>query len=102
MVPGCFTQELLKELHSNIYNSYTDNYDIDSLGPLQTTIRQRISRQVKGFLLKRKLLPRNDVATLFSAIQPFVWFFHRFEVLYDSPSVATQNRPCVATSKPAI
>ena len=84
MVPGCFTQELLKELHSNIYNSYTDNYDIDSLGPLQTTIRQRISRQVKGFLLKRKLLPRNDVATLFSAIQPLVWFFHRFEVLYDS------------------
>src|SRR5690349_15554655 len=84
MVPGCFTQELLKELHSNIYNSYTDNYDTDSLGVPQITIRERISQRVRSFLLKRKLLPQSDIATFFSAIQPFVWFFHRLEVLYDS------------------
>ncbi|TSA18409.1 FkbM family methyltransferase [bacterium] len=84
MVPGCFVQELLKELHSDIYHSYGDNYDFDMLGTPEASIREKIKTRVRGFLRKRGLLSRNDVATLFTAIQPFIWFFHRFEVLYYS------------------
>ncbi len=84
MKPGKFVEALLVELESNFYNSHDGNYDAEILGPLPSAGQRKIYRSLRKFLLKRRLAPASDLATLFGALKSFAPFLHRFDALYDA------------------
>jgi FkbM family methyltransferase len=82
MAASGFTEALLVELESNIYNLHVDNRDINMFGPLKESLTEWLTRRARRFLLKRRLVPGRDIGVLFGALKSFSGFISRFESLY--------------------